>query len=136
MSDARATAAPAARFDSSATRARRRAPSRVPLWIAGAVLAVNVAAIVWLWWHGGNVTDVRTTGDLLVSIARLTGLLGALSALVQVLLLARIPWLERSIGFDRLTIWHRWNGHACLYLVLAHVVLSVWGYAFLDRLPL
>lgn len=25
--------------------------------------------------------------------------------------------------------WHRWNGHACLYLVLAHVVLSVWGYA-------
>jgi predicted ferric reductase len=135
MSDARATAPSAARFDSTAVRARR-APSRAPLWIAGLVLAVNVAAIVWLWWNGGNVTQVHSTGDVLVSIARLTGLLGALSALVQVLLLARIPWLERSVGFDRLTVWHRWIGHACLYLVLAHVVFSVWGYAFLDRLPL
>src|SRR5262244_3052028 len=99
MSDVPATAAPAARFDSSATRARRRAPSQLPLWLAGLVLAVNVAAIAWLWWHGGNVTHVRTTGDLLVGIARLTGLLGALSALVQVLLLARIPWIERSVGF-------------------------------------
>jgi predicted ferric reductase len=92
--------------------------------------------MVWLWWNGGNVTHLKTTGDVLVSIARLTGLLGAFSALVQVLLLARIPWIERPIGFDRLTVWHRWNGHACLYLVLAHVVFSVWGYAFLDRLPL
>ena len=95
-----------------------------------------MALIVWLWWNGGNVTHVKTTGDLLVSIARLTGLLGAFSALVQVLLLARIPWIERPVGFDRLTVWHRWNGHACLYLVLAHVVFSVWGYAFLDKLPL
>ena len=55
---------------------------------------------------------------------------------MQVLLLARIPWLERATGFDRLSIWHRWNGHACLYLVLAHVVLSVYGYALLDKMPL
>ena len=33
-------------------------------------------------------------------------------------------------------VWHRWNGHACLYLVLAHVVFSVWGYALIDRFPL
>ena len=100
------------------------------------IVAANVALMVWLWWHGGNVTHVHSTGDFLVSIARITGLLGAFSALLQVLLLARIPWVERSVGFDRLTVWHRWNGHACLYLVLAHVVFSVWGYAALDKLPL
>ena len=92
--------------------------------------------IVWLWAHGGNVTRVHGTGDVLTSIARLTGLLGAFSALLQVLLLARIPWIEREVGFDRLTVWHRWNGHACLYLVLAHVVFSVWGYSVLDRLTI
>src|SRR5436190_1809177 len=42
----------------------------------------------------------------------------------------------RLAGFDRLTVWHRRNGHACLYLVLAHVVFSVWGYALLDRISL
>ena len=48
------------------------------------------------------------------------------------LLLARLPFLERIVGFDRLTVWHRWNGHAVIYLMLAHVVCSVWGYAKQD----
>src|SRR5947207_4721934 len=103
------------------------------LW---AVVAGNAAAIVWLWAHGGNASDDLSTGELLTSLARITGLLGSYSALLQVLLLARLPWLERLVGFDRLTAWHRWNGHACLDLVLAHVVLSVWGYALLDKVSL
>ena len=79
-------------------------------------------------------SDTPHTGDLLNSIGRITGLLGAYAALLQVLLLARLPWIERAAGFDRLTVWHRWNGHACLYLVLAHVVFSVYGYALLDKI--
>src|SRR5439155_21679506 len=55
-------------------------------------------------------------------------------ALVQVLLLARVPALERGIGLDRLSVWHRWNGHLCLDLIVAHVFLSIWGYAELDKL--
>ena len=136
MDDAHATAPVHARFARPDTMADRRAPSTIPLWLAGGLVTANVLLIVWLWWNGGNVTEVNSTGDLLVSIVRLTGLLGAFSALVQVLLLARIPWVERTVGFDRLTVWHRRNGHACLDLVLAHVVFSVWGYAALDRLPL
>jgi len=109
-----------------------------PLVAAGFVWLLvfgNAALIVWLWVHGGNL-NVHTTGDLLTSIARITGLLGAYLALLQVILLARIPWLERAVGFDRLSVWHRWNGHACLYLILAHVVFSVYGYALLDKISL
>ena len=93
------------------------------------VLLGNAGVIVWLWYHGGNVTHVKTTGDLFTSIARITGLLGAYLALVQVVLLARLPCSNGSSGFDRLTMWHRWNGHACLDLILLHVLFSVWGYA-------
>jgi len=50
-----------------------------------------------------------------------------------VILLARIPTLERAIGFDRLTVWHRWNGHVCIDLVIAHVIFTVWGYALMDK---
>jgi predicted ferric reductase len=103
---------------------------------ASAVLAGNAAAVVWLWVHGGNASDDLSTGELLTSLGRLTGLLAAYSALVQLVLLARIPWLERLIGFDRLTVWHRRNGHACLDLILAHVVLIVWGYALMDKISL
>jgi predicted ferric reductase len=99
------------------------------------VIAANAAVITWLWVHGGNVTD-KSTGDVLTSVGRLTGLLSAYLALVQVILLARLPLLERAVGFDRLSIWHRWNGHACIDLVVAHVVFTVWGYALLDHFTL
>jgi predicted ferric reductase len=110
----------------------RRAAVLTAMW---AIVLGNAAAIVLLWIHGGNL-HAKTTGDGLTSAARLTGLVSAYLALMQVLLLARIPALERAVGFDRLSAWHRWNGHACLDLVLAHVVLSVYGYALMDRFSL
>jgi len=117
----------------STPRTSRRRLAGLAAW---AVLAGNAAAILWLWVHGGNASDDLSTGALLTSLGRLTGLLAACSALVQLVLLARIPWLERLIGFDRLMVWHRRNGHACLDLVLAHVVLIVWGYALMDKISL
>jgi predicted ferric reductase len=126
----RALPAPAAaRLHRSPARVQRLAPA-LAVW---SVVAANAIAIVWLWVHGGNL-DVKSSGDLLMSIARISGLLCAYCALVQVLLLARVPWLERATGFDKLSIWHRWNGHATLWLLLVHVVTSVWGYAMLDKL--
>jgi predicted ferric reductase len=110
----------------------RRSFALVLVW---AILLANGAALVGLWVHGGNLTT-KSAGDMLTSVARLTGLLSAYLALVQVVLLARIPALERLVGFDRLSVWHRWNGHATLDLVLVHVVASVWGYALLDRFSL
>jgi predicted ferric reductase len=111
----------------------RRTVTLLALWI---VVGGNAAAVVWLWLHGGGVTKVHSTGELLTSLGRITGLLGAYLALIQVLLLARLPWLERLVGLDRLSVWHRWNGHATLDLVVAHTVLIVWGYALMDKLPL
>ena len=118
-------------------RSARARVGRVAIGIAvWTFLLGNAAGLVWLWWHGGNVTKVHTTGEALTSAARLTGLISAYLALIQVVLLARLPFLERLVGFDRLTVWHRWNGHACLDLVLAHVVLSIWGYSLMDHLSI
>ena len=111
---------------------RRRAVAAVAL----ALLLGNAAGIVWIWYQGGNVTDVDDAAELVTSLARLTGFFAAYLALIQVLLLARIPWLDRLAGFDHLTVVHRWNGHATIALVVAHTLLSVWGYALLDDVSL
>jgi predicted ferric reductase len=97
--------------------------------------AANAAAIVWLWVRGGNLHP-SSAGEALTSVGRITGLLSAYLALLQVILLARLPALERAVGFDRLSVWHRWNGHLCIDLVIAHVVFTVWGYALMDKLPI
>jgi predicted ferric reductase len=119
-------------------RGRTRAPAgsavrrRAAAAVVGLLVVGNALLITWLWVHGGNLT-IHSSGDLLTSIGRLTGLWSAYLALIQVILLARIPALERVVGFDRLTRWHRWNGHVCIDLVIAHVVFTVWGYALLDK---
>ena len=109
---------------------RRRTAALALIWLT--VLA-NAGFIVYLWVHGGNWTT-KSSADALVSIARITGLLCAYLALIQVALLARIPAVERAVGFDRLIAWHRWNGHATVDLLILHVFFSFWGYAQLDKI--
>jgi predicted ferric reductase len=119
----------------AATPSRRAVQRALGLAVVWAIVLANAGVIVWLWVHGGNLTD-KSTGDVLTSIARITGLLSAYLALIQVILLARLPALERLVGFDRLSVWHRWNGHATIDLLIAHVFFSVWGYATLDRISI
>ncbi|PUA80713.1 ferredoxin reductase family protein [Nocardioides currus] len=52
-----------------------------------------------------------------------TGLWSANLMLLQVLTLARLPWLERACGRDVLTRWHRQLGTWSVWLMLAHVLL-------------
>jgi predicted ferric reductase len=103
------------------------------------IAAVVIGALVWLLWllgkgDGDGVAYHWFTSfdNFLLGAGRLTAFLAGYFALIEVLLLARLPFLERYVGFDRLTIWHRWNGHAVIYLALAHVVFTVWGYAKQD----
>jgi len=67
--------------------------------------------------------------QMVAAAGRLTGLLSADLMLLQVLLLARIPFVERAFGQDRLARWHRWTGFASFNLLIAHVVLITLGYA-------
>lgn len=112
---------------------RSLGPRSISAWLAWLVILANAAVIVWLWLSGGGISAVHGVGDLWTSIGRITGLLSAYQALIQVLLLSRLPILERLAGFDRLTVWHRLNGKVCLILVLAHVVFITLGYAGMDK---
>ena len=120
----------------AAPRARERL---VRVVLSAACLAFflgNIVAIVWIWIANDNLDfsfAPSLTAAVLARFGALAGLLGAYLALIQVLLLARLPWLDRVAGFDRLTVWHRWNGYACLTLVLAHTVMVVEGYAIDGR---
>jgi predicted ferric reductase len=67
--------------------------------------------------------------NALVVIGRFAGLYGALLMAFQLLLVARLPWLDRRIGMDRLTNWHRWTGFGLLWTLVGHVVFITFGYA-------
>jgi predicted ferric reductase len=99
------------------------------VWLLCLAALANGAVVVWMWVHGGGIGLSNTLAGILTSLGRLTALVGTYLVLLQVMLLARIPLLERNVGFDRLTVWHRLNGKVAVSLVVAHVPLIVAGYA-------
>lgn len=107
---------------------------RAGAWLFWAMLAGNGAFIVWMWLHGGGISGVHGRPEAFTSLGRITGLLGVYLALVQVLMLSRLRPLERFVGFDRLTSWHRVNGKVCVSLIVAHAVLITIGYALTERI--
>ncbi|MGW0599022.1 ferredoxin reductase family protein [Streptomyces sp. NPDC002776] len=104
-----------------ATAIRPRVVARTGLY---ALLAANAAVVTWFFVDAG----VGASNALLV-LGRLAGLYGALFMAFQLLLVARLPWLDRRIGMDRLTSWHRWTGFGILWTLLAHAVFITFGYA-------
>ncbi|TVT20168.1 oxidoreductase, partial [Amycolatopsis rhizosphaerae] len=86
--------------------------------------------LVAYWWAAGGGFQAMTGWETgLTSAGRLTGLLSADLLLAQVLLLARLPVLERAFGQDQLIRLHRLTGFTSFTLMLAHLVLITWGYA-------
>ncbi len=92
-----------------------------------------LAASAELWWLKTPAGSIRSVGDVLLAGGRLTGMIGGFLLLAQVLLMSRVGWLERWIGAHSLLIWHRELGGAVLVVILAHVGLSIVGYAKLDQ---
>ncbi|HEY6795044.1 MAG TPA: ferredoxin reductase family protein [Kineosporiaceae bacterium] len=91
-----------------------------------AAVAVNLVIVELLFAaHGAGQNQVLT-------VANFAGLHAALIMMGQLLLVARLPWLDRRIGMDRLTAWHRWTGFTLFWAVLAHASLVVAGFAVLD----
>ena len=82
-----------------------------------------------LWVHGGGVQEVGSIGGFLTSFGRLTGLIASALLLVQVALMARIPWFEKAWGQDELVRSHRLIGFTSFNLMVAHIVLITLGYA-------
>jgi predicted ferric reductase len=111
----------------------RRPLLRPPRRTLAALLLLGVvggaAAVVWLWWDDTPAGTLDGLGAQLTAAGRVTGLLGGYLLLVQVALMARIPWLERRIGSDWLAIAHRGLGEYLVCVLVAHAALIAAGYA-------
>src|SRR4051812_40444112 len=119
------------RVPTAVAPARRRPPRRRPVGVgvlaAAAGLGLGITIALAITAEGAR--SLGAPGGIATALGRLAGLLAAYAMVVVVLLVARVPPLERAIGQDRLVAWHRKLGPWPLYLLLAHVVLITVGYA-------
>src|SRR4051794_2388226 len=91
--------------DRPGRRPARGRPVVVDLLAAAAGIGLGIT--VGLEVTAETAGSLSAAGGIATALGRLTGLLAAYAMVVVVLLVARIPPLERAIGQDRLVSWHR-----------------------------
>lgn len=106
-----------------------RSPSASARAVLLAVLVAHLVVVDVLFLTAG------TGKNTVLTVAKFVGLHAATVMMVQLVLVARLPWLDRRLGMDRLTLWHRVTGFALLWTVLTHATLVVLGYALLYATP-
>lgn len=92
------------------------------------------AEVIFLWWLQTPAARLQHLADEYIMGAQLTGLLGAYLLLIEVALMARIPWLERRIGSWLATL-HRGLGAYLTLLLAAHTGLVIAGYSMSLQAP-
>ncbi|MFD9218938.1 ferric reductase-like transmembrane domain-containing protein [Streptomyces sp. NPDC060064] len=117
------TAASLPRHASPPKRRRWRLPAPAVL----VVIYSGAAAVLSLWWR--HTPAVVGVDGWLTGAGRITGLLAGYTCAVLLLLMARIPALDRGVGTDRLARWHAIGGRYTVGLALAHTLLIIWGYS-------
>ena len=105
---------------------RRRWPAALRFgWadLLGPAAIASVVAVICLWLMNGGIDEAIAGDRGIGSYGLLTGLLASDLMLLQVFLLARIPWVERAWGHDVLTRRHRWIGFASFWFMVTHVAV-------------
>lgn len=111
---------------------RPRAQSHATLGLlTDAIIWALGAAVVVFWFAGGAWADLtRSFPMALQALGALVGLFAAFLLLMQILLMARVPFIERGLGRDVIVAVHRKLGFRVFWLVLLHVLLVSVGYSF------
>jgi predicted ferric reductase len=99
-----------------------------PTDIAAILLAVGLL-VVGMWVVHGGLDRLGTSVERATGIGQITALTGTYLALAQIVLMARVPWIDHVVGSDRLMAWHRWLGIGTITLILAHVVFTTIGWS-------
>ena len=96
------------------------------------VVAANAVLIGAMWLRHGGLSQAETLGGAATAAGQVTALFGTFAALLELVLLSRSPWLDHTVGTDRLVGWHRWVGFATVWLISAHVIFTTIGWGALD----
>jgi predicted ferric reductase len=96
------------------------------LWI---VLTGNLVLILGMWIRHGGLDELTSVAGWLTAAGEITALYGTFLVLLQLIFMARVPWLDQLFGVDQITQSHRWLGFSAIALITAHVVLTTLGWA-------
>jgi predicted ferric reductase len=103
---------------------KRRTRGDVAITAAGVGLGISLGMGV-MAVHSG----LSYPGGIMRAIGTLTALGGTYLTLMMLILIARLPWLEREVGHDKLVALHRKVAPYTVSLISVHVLATTISYA-------
>ena len=104
-------------------------PSRTTLALVRFVLALGLGVVVGLSFISDTHSQLVARGGYAMFLGNLFAMTGTYLALVMVLVVSRLAFVERVLGQDRLVHLHKTLSPWPLSLIVLHVVLTTVGYA-------
>ncbi len=105
----------------------KRAQDTIETYAWATVVFVTASFLI-----DGGLNGINDLPSALGSFSRLTALIATDLLLIHMLLIARVPWLDKLYGHDRTTVAHKRLGKPILYLVIAHFLASLIQFAILE----
>ena len=90
---------------------------------------LSVVAVTAMFLIDGGLNAVTEPASALNAFSRLSSLVATDLLLIHMLLVARVPWIDKFYGHDKATIAHKKLGKPILYLVIAHFAASLVQFA-------
>jgi predicted ferric reductase len=103
---------------------------RTLIWVS---LGVAFAATVAMWWFGTPAGAVNGRTGVVLAAGRIVGLMAGFVLLVEILLMARLRWIESCLGSYELFGWRRALGVVLVVLAAVHAVLVVFAYSLTAK---
>lgn len=95
---------------------------------------ISVALVIALFLADHGIEEMQTPAGLWTAIGQVTGLIGTDLLLIQLILAARLPAIDQSIGHDRAIEAHQKLGKPVLIMLALHAITLTIGYGLNDKL--
>lgn len=92
----------------------------------------TVVAVAVMFLIDGGLNNITDLASGLGAFSRLSSLVATDLLLIHMLLVARVPWIDKFYGHDRATLAHKKLGKPVLYIIAAHFLASLIQFAMLD----
>ena len=132
--------APSRRPSLSAEPTATQRPTRLVPWVGPArgtgLMVAGWATMVMsvaLFLADGGVARFSTIGGGLVAVGILAGLTATNALLLMLLLAARVPFIDRSLGQPQATSLHSKLGDWVVYGLGLHAIFLILGYSLMDN---
>ena len=107
-----------------AARGRTRHRGDIAITVAGIGLGISLGIGVYAVKGGLDVP-----GGKMLAVGTISALVGTYLCLMLMLVVSRLPWLERELGHDRMVALHRKVAPYSIFLILGHFVFTTISYA-------